>query len=102
MQKLLMFNQVTLDGYFTGTNDDLSWAHSGRNEDPEWKEFVSGNASSGGTLLFGRKTYEMMESYWPTPQAMQAMPDVAKGMNSMRKVVFSRTLKSVSWNNTTL
>lgn len=52
--------------------------------------------------MFGRVTYEMMASWWPTPQAIKSMPDVAAGMNSMPKVVFSRTLDKVTWKNTKL
>jgi dihydrofolate reductase len=50
-------------------------------------------------LLFGRITYEMMAGFWTTPQAMQGMPEVAKQMNSLPKVVFSRTLQKPTWNN---
>ena len=99
MAKVMVFNSVSLDGYFTDPNGDLSWAH---NDDPEWNEFVAGNASGEGTLLFGRITYEMMASFWPTPEAMKSYPAVAKGMNKHRKVVFSRTLDKASWSNTTL
>jgi dihydrofolate reductase len=99
MTKVIVFNSVTLDGYFTDPNGDLSWAH---NDDPEWNEFVAGNASGEGTLLFGRVTYEMMASFWPTPEAMKSFPAVAKGMNKHRKVAFSRTLDKASWNNTRL
>ena len=101
MQKLSVFNQVSLDGYFTGENGDLSWAHK-PNDDAEWNAFVEGNASGGGTLLFGRVTYEMMASYWPTPMASQNNPVVADRMNSGRKVVFSQTLDNASWSNTRL
>src|SRR5438552_2888564 len=68
MRKLSAFTQVTLDGYFTGIDGDISWAHNAR-VDAEWNSFVSSNASGGGELLFGRITYEMMASYWPTPDA---------------------------------
>ncbi len=91
MRKLIAFNHVTLDGYFVGPNGDFRWAHAG-NDDPEYSKFVAENASGGGQLLFGRVTYELMASYWPTPVAEQHDPAVAKGMNSMSKVVFSRTL----------
>jgi dihydrofolate reductase len=50
----------------------------------------------------GRITYELMASFWPTPQAMQSMPAVAKGMNTMPKFVVSRTLDKPSWSNTAL
>lgn len=99
MRRLMVFNSVTLDGYFAGPDGDLSWAHK---DDPEWNAFVAGNAGGGGELLFGRVTYELMASYWPTPMAMQNSPEVAKGMNEMPKVVFSRTLDAVPWQNTRL
>ena len=78
----------------------MSWAHAGR-EDPEFAAWVGGNASGGGELLFGRKTYQMMESFWPTPAAVQQMPDVAKGMNAARKYLASRTIQP-TWSNTVL
>jgi dihydrofolate reductase len=101
MRKVMVYNQITLDGYFTDPKGDMSWAHENTN-DAEWQEYVSGNAGGGGTLLFGRITYQMMESFWPTPQAAQQMPEVAAGMNRHKKVVFSKTLDKVTWQNTTL
>lgn len=101
MRKLIVFNHVSLDGYFTNGNGQFDWARHG-NDDPEYAAFVAQNASGEGHLLFGRVTYELMVSYWPTPIAEKHMPEVARGMNSMRKTVFSRTLDSVSWNNTQL
>lgn len=100
MRKLLVFNSVTVDGYFTDKNNDMSWAHA--QADPEWNEFVAGNAKSGGELVFGRVTYQMMESFWPTPAAANSFPEVAEGMNKSPKVVFSRTMDKASWNNTRL
>jgi len=99
MRKLIVFNHVSLDGYFTDKNGDMSWAHK---QDPEWNAFVSQNASSGGHLLFGRKTYDLMASYWPTPAAMKNGPAVAEGINKVPKIVFSKTLNNPSWNNTKL
>jgi dihydrofolate reductase len=101
MQKLIVFNNVTLDGYFAGANGDFSWAHSG-NKDAEFDAFVGENASGGGRLLLGRITYQLMASYWPTPNAIKNDPVVAEGMNRVSKVVFSRTLEHASWNNTKL
>jgi dihydrofolate reductase len=101
MRKLLAFNQVTLDGYIADANGDMSWAHKDP-QDAEWNAFVAGNAKGGGELLFGRITYELMASFWPTPQALKIAPDVANGMNSLPKVVFSRTLEKASWTNTRL
>ena len=100
MRRLMVFNSVTLDGYFTDKNNDMSWAH--RQADEEWNDFVAENAESGGELLFGRKTYELMKSFWPTPAAAKQFPKVAESMNNSPKVVFSRTLKDAEWNNTRL
>ncbi len=99
MRRLMVFNQISLDGYFTDSNGDMSWAHR---QDPEWNEFVAGNASGGGELLFGRITYDLMKSFWPTPAAAEAFPVVAKQMNDLPKVVFSRTIDKARWNNTKL
>jgi len=99
MAKVMVFNSVSLDGYFTDANGDMNWA---KKDDPEWSEFAAGNASGEGTLLFGRVTYEMMASFWPTAQAKKIYPAVAKGMEKHAKVVFSRTLDKASWNNTRL
>lgn len=101
MRRLTVFNQVTLDGYFADEAGDMGFFHKAP-DDAEWNEFVSGNASGDGILLFGRVTYEMMAGFWPTPQAHASMPAVAEGMNRMHKIVFSRTLTDVTWSNTTL
>jgi dihydrofolate reductase len=100
MRKLNVFESISVDGYFIDSAGDMSWAHAG-SEDPEFAAWVGGNASGGGELLFGRKTYQMMESFWPTPAAAQQMPDVAKGMNAARKYVASRTIRP-TWSNTVL
>lgn len=99
MRKLTVFNNVSLDGYFTDAHGDMSWAHK---QDAEWGEFTAQNAGGEAELLFGRVTYEMMASFWPTPKAAQIAPAVAEGMNRMRKTVFSRTLTSVTWQNSQL
>jgi dihydrofolate reductase len=97
MRKLTVFNQISLDGYFTDSTGDMSWAHK---HDPEWGSFVSENASGGGALVFGRVTYELMASYWPTPDALKSNPVVARRMNELPKIVFSKTLGKASWSNT--
>ncbi len=99
MRKLNVFNGVSLDGYFTSANGDMRWAHS---SDPEWTAFAAENAKADGVMLFGRKTYEMMVSYWPTPAAKQNAPEVADFMNNRQKIVFSRMLDKATWQNTTL
>jgi dihydrofolate reductase len=102
MRKLAVFNMISLDGYFVDANGDMSWAHNDRNNDAEFNEFVQNNAKGGGELLFGRKTYDLMVSYWPTLAAKQKDPIVAEGMNNMSKVVFSRKMNEATWNKTKL
>jgi dihydrofolate reductase len=98
MRKLVVFNQVSLDGFFADARGDMSWAHR---DDAEWNAFVEKNASGEGVLVFGRKTYDMMASFWPTEMAAKTAPVVAERMNAMQKIVFSRTLKQPTWSNTT-
>lgn len=101
MRKLVAFESLTLDGFFADAAGGLDWAHDGA-DDPEYSAFVEENAGSGGLLVLGRITYEMMAAYWPTPLAIRNDPVVAEHMNNLPKLVFSRTLSQASWNNTTL
>ena len=101
MPRLNMFNNVSLDGYFTDSNNGMSWAHAGA-DDPEVRDFTAGNAKGAGALVFGRVTYQMMAGFWPTPMAAQMMPEVAAGMNRAQKYVFSRSLQKTDWANTTV
>jgi dihydrofolate reductase len=97
MRKLTVFNFVSLNGYFQGANGDIGWAHSRPQSD-----YGAEMLKAGDTLLFGRKTYELMVQFWPTPQAMKSAPEIAEGMNKADKIVFSRTLDKVEWNNARL
>ena len=98
MRKLTAFNFLTLNGFYKGPHDDISWHVHGSEE----AEFAAEGAKSESMLLFGRKTYEMMAGYWPTPEASKNAPAVAEGMNKSEKIVFSKTLKKVEWHNSRL
>ncbi len=98
MRRVLFFMMVSLDGYFEGKDQDISW----HNVDEEFNEFAIGQLQEVDTLLFGRVTYEMMASYWPTQQARTSDPVVAEKMNSTPKIVFSRSLSEAKWENTRL
>ena len=100
MRKLRVFESISVDGYFCDAGGGMSWAHAG-SDDAEFAAWVGGNASGGGELLFGRKTYQMMEAFWPTPMAAEQMPVVAKGMNAARKYVASATIQP-TWTNAQL
>ena len=93
MARLIMWNLMSLDGYFEGPNRDLSFL-----EDvwgPELEELSLEQGRAAGGLVFGRTTYQMMASYWPTETG-----EIADFMNAIPKVVASRTLKTSDWGNT--
>lgn len=96
MRHLSLFNFTTLNGHFKGPGGDISWHKHGEEE----SRYSEKALALDSTLLFGRITYEIMASYWPTPEAYESSPIVADGMNKSEKIVFSRTLISASWNNT--
>ncbi|MGD8404663.1 MAG: dihydrofolate reductase family protein [Anaerolineales bacterium] len=99
MRKIFLFMMVSLDGYYESPNGDISW-HNAVNK--EFNEFAGQQTSEADILLFGRKTYELMESYWPTEAAKRDDPIVAGLMNNLPKIVVSKTLNSVKWENTRL
>jgi len=98
MGQLSVFNFITLNGYYKGPHEDISWHRHGQEE----SAFASDAASTDGILIFGRVTYEMMVRFWPTEEAKKSMPGVAAGMNNSKKIVFSRTMKQATWQNTEL
>ena len=93
MRKIIVFENVTLDGFMAGPNGELDWAI----QDDE----VTQNSKEGNdTFLFGRVTYEMMASFWPTPMGKSINPVFADALNNTPKIVFSTTLKTADWQNT--
>ncbi len=98
MRKVLFVNMVTLDGFFEGPNREIDWHMVDEDFNKESLKFNE----SADILLFGRITYELMASYWPTEEAMRDDPLVARMMNSFPKVVFSRTLDKADWSNSRL
>ena len=97
-RKVILFNMITLDGFFEGPNQDISW----HNVDEEFNEFAIQQLDTIGAIIFGRVTYVGMASYWPTDLALADDPEVAGRMNSIPKLVFSQTLDKADWNNTRL
>ncbi len=96
MSKLTAFNFVTLNGFFEGPDHDINWHKHGGEE----SKHSDVSLQAGNILLFGRRTYEMMYSFWPTPMAAEMFPETAKGMNRSEKIVFSSTMKKAEWKNT--
>jgi dihydrofolate reductase len=93
MGKLIMWNIITLDGYFEGEKNwelhfhDIVWG-------PEMERFCLEQLNSTSHLVFGRITYEGMAAYWKTAEGK-----IADFMNNLPKIVCSRTLNSADWNN---
>jgi dihydrofolate reductase len=98
MRKIIISEMVTPDGYFAGPIGELDWFF--------WNEEMAKNAidlmSIVDTILFGRVTYELMASYWPSASAPTEDPIIIDKMNNLPKIVFSKTLEKVEWNNTKL
>ena len=95
MGSLVMFNMVSLDGFFADKEGGIDW----HTTDEEFNDFSIDQLASAGGLLFGRRTYELMAGYWPTATDDTA---VAAAMNSLPKWVFSRALHRAEWASTTL
>jgi dihydrofolate reductase len=99
---LTAFTHVTIDGFFAGPKGEIDWFHSIQ-KSPDFEAYTREQSQSRNTLFMGRTTYEMMESYWPTPAALKADPEMADVMDNSPKVVFSKKLKSLeegpNWKN---
>jgi len=94
MRRLAMWNLISLDGYFEGAQKwDLDFHNRAWGE--ELQQFSTEQLASASMLLFGRVTYEGMAQYWSKESG-----EIADFMNSIPKVVFSRTLSDAAWNNT--
>jgi len=103
MGQLNAFVHVSIDGFFAGPHGEIDWFKQ-IGKDDEYEQFTHESASGGSTLVMGRKTYDMMKGYWPTPQASEQDPKMAAVMTRSPKIVFSRTLKGTpdeaNWKNT--
>lgn len=96
MSKLIMWNLISLDGFFEGVEPwSLDWFQSLFDDDLQ--EYSLEQLRSTDALVFGRRTYEGMAAYWAPERG-----EIADFMNSLPKVVFSRTLDRAEWHNTTL
>jgi dihydrofolate reductase len=97
MRKVIAAMNMTLDGFCD---------HTAMNADDEIHQHYTDLLNSAGTLLYGRTTYQLMESYWPTvvksPTGNKSTDDFAVAIDNASKIVFSRTLKQVDWKNTKL
>ncbi len=118
MRKIVLQEMVSLDGFAAGPKGEFDWPLA----DEEFEQHAGNLLGTADTLLLGRNTYQMFASYWPTavPSATgklkgpggaefavptspsAAHQEAARRMNAYHKVVFSKTLETVEWNNSTL
>ena len=93
---------ISLDGFVAGPNGELNWAKV----DEELFDYVGKRISKGDTALYGRKTYQMMESYWPTagdkPTATMHDIEHSKWYNNVHKIVLSKTMKETELSKITI
>lgn len=99
MRRILVFNNLTLDGLFSDDSGGVDWA---KRDGGELADYVRQYGGGVATYLFGRKTFQMFASFWPTPAGKAASPYFAKLLNEGQKVVFSKTLTKVDWENTVI
>ncbi len=95
MARLIVWNLMTLDGYMEGPGHDLSF-HSDV-WGTELEQLSIAQLRAAGALMFGRRTHDLMASYWPNASGEAA--EVADFMNTLPKFVFSRTVTQSGWRN---
>ena len=102
MRRIISFMHISLDGFVAGPNGEMNWIKV----DEELFDHVGKRISKGDTALYGRKTYQMMENYWPTagdkPNASRHDKEHSKWYSKVHKVVLSKTLEGEELANTTI
>jgi dihydrofolate reductase len=100
MRNLIFFMHTSLDGFVAGLNGEMDWI----NLDESLFDFVGTMTDQADTALYGRVTYEMMQSYWPRageePNATKHDKEHSKWYNKVSKVVLSRTMQETGLHNT--
>lgn len=104
MRKLVVFLHSSLDGFVEGPQGDMDIGWITYNH--ELEDFANEVLQTADTIVWGRKTYEMMYDYWPTvpsnENASEHELNHAKWIENVEKVIFSKALNSVDWHNSRL
>ena len=104
MRKIIVSMRVTLDGFIAGLHGEMDWMEEFFDE--ALANYESELQKMVDTTLFGRETYQGFESYWPKvaldPASPKGLAEYAQQLNTMRKIVFSKTLSRAEWNNSVL
>lgn len=102
MRNIISFMHISLDGFAAGPNGEMDWIHI----DEEISDFIDERITNSDTALYGRRTYQLMERYWPTaadqPAATRHDIEHSKWYSNAHKLVLSKTLKDTQLNNTTI
>ena len=102
MRNIISFMHISLDGFVAGSNGEMDWIKI----DDELFDHVGKRINQGDTSLYGRVTYQLMESYWPTaaeqPTASRHDIEHSKWYSNVHKVVLSKSMKGTSLSNTTI
>src|SRR4051812_21258943 len=102
MRKIIAFMHLSLAGFAAGPNGEMDWIKV----DEELFDYIGVRISEGDTALYGRKTFQMMEAYWPTagdkPGADKHDREHSAWYKGIQKIVLSRTLNQADLTNTTV
>lgn len=90
MRRVVLDVLLSLDGFFTDPKDQIDW-FTFDEESMAWSRQIM---EKSDTILFGRTTYEMMASYWPTADRAEPLTDM---INARPKIVFSKSLTTGAW-----
>jgi dihydrofolate reductase len=100
MRNLIFFMHISLDGFVAGLNGEMDWIKV----DDTMFDFVATMTDKADTALYGRVTYEMMQSYWPKagdkPNATKHEIEHSTWYNKVSKVVLSKTIQETGLHNT--
>ena len=103
-RKIIATEFYTLDGLMSDPKDEMEWVLSTFSED--LGKYEDDLYERADTLILGRVTYKIFESYWPTavddPSTPKDNIEMARKINAATKIVFSKTLKEVTWKNSIL
>lgn len=102
MRKIVVFNLISLDGFFAGEDGNIDW----HMVDDEFNDFAVEHTKEFGAIIFGKTTYQLFEDFWPKalhdPKMSPEDLEVAKTIDDVEKIVFSKSLKEVTWKNSKL